>query len=108
MLVAGVLLRAPYPGWLAGMASVDAVARVGLGLWFLCGFSWCRACNPFVTTRIFVLVIVCLDAARAQVGFPLAASACERRPRLRLPPCRRHAHPDRPVRTCAGAALLAG
>ena len=58
MLVAGVLLRAPYSGWLAGMASVDAVARVGLGLWFLL----VPGLQSFVTTRIFVLVIVCLSA----------------------------------------------
>lgn len=58
LLVAGVLLRAPYSGWLAGMASADAVARVGLGLWFLL----VPGLQSYVTTRIFVLVIVCLSA----------------------------------------------
>src|SRR5688500_18946351 len=74
MLVAGVLLRAPYPGWLAGMASVDAVARVGLGLWFLL----VPGLHSFVTTRIFVLVIVCISALLLGVvdylSFPISHS----------------------------------
>ena len=58
LLAAGVLLRAHYPAWLTAVASVDALARVMLGLWFLL----VPELHSLVTTRIFVLVIVCLFA----------------------------------------------
>jgi hypothetical protein len=58
LLIAGILLRARYPAWLTTVASVDALARVLLGLWFLL----VPELHSFVTTRIFVLVIICLFA----------------------------------------------
>src|SRR2546421_11788209 len=35
LLTAGMVLRGQYPGWLTALASVDALARLLLGLWFL-------------------------------------------------------------------------
>lgn len=53
-----MLLRAPYSGWLAGMASADAFFRLSIGLWFLL----VPGLQSYVATRIFVLVIVSLCA----------------------------------------------
>ena len=58
LAIAALVLRAPNPAWLRALATGDAVMRLGFGLWFVL----VPGLQSFVTTRIFVLVLVCIVA----------------------------------------------
>jgi uncharacterized membrane protein HdeD (DUF308 family) len=59
LAIPALAFRAPNPAWLRALVAGDAVMRLAFGLWFLL----VPGLQSFVTTRIFVLVLVCIVAA---------------------------------------------